>query len=74
MNVNDSNRIKHYTEAERLLSAADEVSRKLDAALPGSPERERLENRLSGLSQRALARAYLAGIVLPERITDEAGA
>ncbi len=67
MNLNDGNQIRHYTEAERLLEESARVLKEVDAMLPGSPRRERLENRLSHLEAQALAHAHLAGLVQPER-------
>lgn len=71
MNVNDSNMIRNYEEAQRLLDLAEKVAKELDQGLPGSDRRALMEARLTHLEQRAIGRAILAAIHLPERSAPE---
>lgn len=67
MNLNDSNQIRQYEEADRLLRQAKELTGRLDKSQPGSADREILERRLGHVEQRAVGHALLAHIRLPER-------
>lgn len=70
MNQSESNQVKHYYEAERLLRFAADLNTKLMEPLDDG-RRERLETRLGHLEQQAQAHTALAGITLPLHLAPE---